>query len=648
MSSPASLFFSLRRRGRWSWVAMAMPVLLLAAVVAVSALADRPLPRAALTIVDKDSSTLDLHQMSWSQEFRLARLLHEGLVRHDVLAGDMRVMPGLAETWEKSEDSTTFTFHLREGLRWSDGRPLTAEHVRESWRRAMLPDAKNDYDKLFGLLKGGREFTAWRAGALASYTEVRAATGAFPSDASHTHGGGPADHLRSARALLIETYRRFDETVGVEAPDARTLVVELEHPTPHFLDIVAFAPFAAVDVETIERFERLDERSGVVSTDSAWLTPEHLCTSGPFVVSRLRFKRDVRLTKNPNYWAADRVAIDSVEILSIEDPSAQVLAYETGAAEMVADVTAPYVAEMLAAKREFYAEHQSLVDEMRAKGASELEIDRALPRDPRSRIHAFPAYGMYFYNFNCAPRLRDGRPNPFADARVRKAFALAIDKQRIADDVRRLGETPATTVIPPGAIDGYSSPTGCGFDPEEARRLLADAGHANGQGLPVIEILLNKQGGHELIAQAVQRDWRSILGVEVRLEVKETRVFRDDLKNGNFMVSRASWFGDYGDPQTFLDINRTNDNNNDRQYSNPAYDALLVQSERATTLRERYDLQSRAERMLVEEEFPLAPIFRYMNVLLFDAHEVRGVSDHARQIQDFSRVSIDRGEGREE
>ncbi len=621
-----------------------MPVVLLVLVVVASVLADRPLPRASLTIVDKDSSTLDLHQMSWSQEFRLARLLHEGLVRHDVLAGDMRVMPGLAESWEASADATTFTFHLRDGLRWSDGRPLTAEHVRHSWRRAMLPDARNDYDKLFGLLRGGREFTAWRAGALASYAEVRAETGAFPTDPAQK---GPGAHLRSARALLDETNRRFDESVGVRAPDARTLVVELEHPTPHFLDLVAFAPFAAVDVETIERFERLDERSGVISTDSAWLTPEHLRTSGPYVVSRVRFKRDVRLTKNPNYWARDRVAIDSVEILSIEDPSAQVLAYETGAADLVADVTAPYVPEMLAARREFYAEHQTLVDESRSHGAGELEIDRALPRDRRSTIHAFPAYGMYFYNFNCAPRLRDGRPNPFADARVRKAFALAIDKQRIADDVRRLGEAPATTVIPPGAIDGYASPTGCDFNPDEARRLLAAAGHAGGEGLPVIEILLNKQGGHELIAQAVQRDWRSILGVEVRLEVKETRVFRDDLKNGNFMVSRASWFGDYGDPQTFLDINRTGDNNNDRQYSNPAYDALLERAEHATTLRERYDLHAQAERMLVEDEFPLAPIFRYMNVLLFDAHDVRGVSDHARQIQDFSRVWVGEGRGEE-
>src|SRR5690606_7457026 len=92
-----------------------------------------------------------------------------------------------------------------------------------------------------------------------------------------------------------------------------------------------------------------------------------------------------------------------------------------------------------------------------AEGLDAYEIDRRLPPDPRKSAHVNPALGTYFWNFNCSPTMPDGRPNPLADARVRRALALVVDKRIIAEEVRGLGEPVARTLIPPGALAGYPS-----------------------------------------------------------------------------------------------------------------------------------------------------------------------------------------------
>ena len=217
---------------------------------------------------------------------------------------------------------------------------------------------------------------------------------------------------------------------------------------------------------------------------------------------------------------------------------------------------------------------------------------------------------------------------------------MAIDKERIASDVRRLGEPVATTLIPPGSIGGYDSPEGLPFDPVRARQELAAAGYPDGRGFITVEILFNKDAGHDVIAQAIANDWQKNLGVSVTLQQKEIKVFRNDLKAHNFMTSRAGWFGDYGDPTTFLDINKTGDGNNDRSYSNPEYDALLDKAAAEPDPAARMDLLERAEAMLVNEEVPLIPLFHYSNICMFDPDEMTGITAHPRQQQDLYLVDV--------
>lgn len=594
------------------------PVLILIVALGATVLTDRPQPKADFSFINRgDVNTLDLQRMSWMQDFRVARCLYEGLVKNDVFSWDYTTRPGVAESWEVSADGTTYTFHLRADARWSNGAPVTAGDFVYSWRRAMLPDTASDYFKLFQVVAGAAEFYEWRTAALDAFK--------------------PGDDA-------LELWRRseawFAEHVGIRALDDRTLEVRLVRPLPYFLDICAFAVSYPVYPPLVKQYETVDPTTGRLKIESGWTKPPLLVSNGPFKLVQWRFKRDMRLERNEHYWNPGAVNINSINIPSVEDPNAAVLAFTSGAVDWISDVTPPYRGDMLTDKQAFYAEHADAVAAMRAQGLDQFEIDRRLPDDPRAHVHAIPAFGTYFYNFNCDPRLQDGRDNPFADARVRRAFAMALDKRRVTEQVRRLGEPVAGSLTPPGSIGEYESPAGVPYDPPAARKLLAEAGYPDPSRFITVEILFNKDAGHDLIAQAIAKDWQENLGVPVALVQREIKVFRNDLKNQNFMVSRAGWYGDYGDPTTFLELSRSTDGNNDRNYNNPEYDALLDRANAEVDRDKRLRILEEAERMIVERDLPMIPIFHYSNICLFNAHRLSGISSHPRQEQNMYLVDL--------
>ena len=124
--------------------------------------------------------------------------------------------------------------------------------------------------------------------------------------------------------------------------------------------------------------------------------------------------------------------------------------------------------------------------------------------------------------------------------------------------------------------------------------------------LPLVGCTKEKQ------LQAVAKDWQEQLGINVAIIVRELKVFRNDLKSQNYMVSRGSWFGDYGDPTTFLDLNRADDGNNDRKYASAEYDGILNEAREQADPDKRLALLTKAERLIVEEDVPLIPIFTYV------------------------------------
>ncbi|MCB9845270.1 MAG: peptide ABC transporter substrate-binding protein [Phycisphaeraceae bacterium] len=632
-------------------------ILLLAGVAGAMLVSGSREPRADLTIINRGAiHTVDPQRMSYLQDLILARMLFEGLVRQDIFTTGQDPIPAAAETWEierfdeplpNGSGATAlrerYTFHLSPDSRWSNGEPIRAQDFVFSWRRAILPDTASDYAGLFMMIRGATRFAAWRQERTSAFSHE-----SFPSSA--------ARHA-AADALWQRTLERFEQDVGIHAVDDLTLEIVLEEPTPFFLDLCAFATFFPVYPPLVEQFDVLDRDTGLIMHESGWTKPDRIVSNGPFMLTRWRFKRDMRLETNPYHRRRDDLAIRSIEIPSVEEPNACVLAFESGRVDWVSDVSAEYRARMLEQKAEFYRENADRVAELRARGLDQFQLDRLLPDDPRKNIHAVPVFGTYFYNFNCRPRLADGRTNPFADARVRRAFAMAIDKQSLVDNVVRLGNPTAHTLIPPGSIGGYESPTGLrcisdardGAEREavlaEARALLAQAGYPDPAAFPEVEVLFSKDGGHDLIAQAVARDWQQNLGVPVRLAQKETRIYAADMKKGDFMTARAGWYGDYGDPTTFLELNRTSDGNNDRGYHSVAYDSLLDAARIELDPVKRMSILSRAERLIMEQELPMVPLFHYVQVYLFDPDVFSGITPHPRLTQSLFLADI-LGDGR--
>jgi oligopeptide transport system substrate-binding protein len=593
-------------------------------------------PRADLVVYNgNDVSTLDPQRLSWIPDMRIGRIVYEPLVQHDVLSWDARIVPAAAESWSVSDDGRTYTFTIRSDARWSNGQPVTSGHFRYAWRRGMLPDLASDYAAMFRFIEGADAFYEWRVEQLGLMER-----------------GGSA--YPDGDALWAATLERFDELVGLRTPDDRTLVVTLREPVPFFLDLAAFAVFCPVYPPLVDQYERADPATGRLVRRAGWTRPPAIVSNGPFEVVDWKFKRTLRLAQNPHYWNRSALNVRTIEIPSIGDPSAAILAFRTGAIDLCAEVFAPYRGEIVQDKLDFLGEHAEAVARLRAEGLDPFAIDATLPDDPRRDAHIVPAFGTYFWNFNCSPRLADGRPNPFADASVRRAFALVVDKKSISEQVRRMGEPTTGVLIPPGSIAGYAGPAGlpnigdAQTDSERAaivaraRSLLAEAGYPDpAKDFPItVELLFNKDSGHDLIAQVIAKNWQQHLGVPVSLAQKELKVYREDLKNHAFVTSRAGWFGDFADPTTFLDTMKTGDGNNDRNFSDPAYDALL---ERARTIRDpeaRMELLAEAERVLVEEQVPMIPIFHYVTMYMFDPERVTGMSAHPRTKQNLFLIDV--------
>ncbi|HCT43660.1 MAG TPA: hypothetical protein DF699_00435, partial [Phycisphaerales bacterium] len=352
-----------------------VPIVLLLALVGVSVFSDNPAPRADLVFINSsDVNTLDPQRMSWMHDLRTARLLFQPLVQNDVLSDDFDIIPGVAESWEISDDARTYTFHLRHDAKWSNGEPVTAEDFRYSWRRAMLPDLVSDYVAMFMNIDGATEFYDWRLAQLDAFSDRDFANA--------------SERQQAAYDLWDETHAQFDALVGMQAPDPQTLVVRLSKPVPYFLDICAFGVFAPVYEPLVAQYERPDPQTGRLIRRPGWTQGGVLISNGPFILTRWRMKRDMRLEKNPYFWDRDNIAIDSIDIPSINDPNAGVLAYQTGAVDWIADVTAPYRGEMVAQKLEYLAEHAEQVEQLRAQGLDQFSIDRMLPPDPRAHTHA--------------------------------------------------------------------------------------------------------------------------------------------------------------------------------------------------------------------------------------------------------------------
>ena len=206
---------------------------------------------------------------------------------------------------------------------------------------------------------------------------------------------------------------------------------------------------------------------------------------------------------------------------------------------------------------------------------------------------------------------------------MRLALALALDRGAIVEKILHGGQLPAPAFTPPG-VAGYTPPSGFTHQPDEARRLLAEAGFPGGAGLPKLELLFNSSETHRTIAEAVQEMWRRELGVEVQLTNMDNTSVLAARRTGSFQILRSVWTSDYVDPQSFLGIWTSDSGNNYTGWSDAAYDDLIRQAGATADNARRFSLLAQAEARLLASA-PMIPVYHYTHV--FAIHPaVRGWS----------------------
>ncbi len=476
---------------------------------------------------ESEPKTLDPHLITGVVEARLALALFEGLTSLDPRTLEPR--PGMASSWEADADGLGWTFHLRSGLTWSDGTPITSATVRASWLRALDPRTGADYAELFDPIVG-------------------------------------AEAIRTGKASV--------DALGVTAEDG-TVRVRLSRPCPWFLSLCAFHAFAPVPLHTIAAF------------GETWTRPEHIVVNGAFTISAWQPRERIVLVPNPRWHGNKRVRLSSITALPYQDADAAYRLFRQGRLHWMASVPQPKWDEV-----------------------------RWLPE-----YYVSPVLTSYFYRFNCS------KP-PFDDKRVRKAFSLALDRSVVAGQVLRAGQVPATWLTP--AVAGYEPPPGLPTDRAAARRLLAEAGYGpGGKDLGRIELLYNTSEAHKQVAEAVAKQWEDALGVRVELINREWKAYLADTSALNYQVARASWQGDYLDPDTFLSLWRSGGGNNRTGWSNQAYDAGLAAAQNDTDPVRRLARYRALEDQLVSDEFPFMPIYIYVSQGLIRP-EVRGWFENVR------------------
>lgn len=465
--------------------------------------------------------------------------IFEGLLR---VGADDSPEPGCAERWDVSDDGLTYTFHLRPGLKWSDGSPLVADDFVYGFSRVVDPANASPYAYLGFCIKNGE----------AVYK-------------------GKADM----------------STLGLEAPDERTLVMHLQYKTPLLLDYLSYHLFYPAKRTLVEA----DPRGWTLAN-----TP--LPSNGPFYLTEWRHNSELTVKRNPYYWDADNVKLEGVRMVMIGDSNTALAAFTAGKVDFINQLPPLMTAKLIA----------------------------------EGKATVAPTLGTSFTVFNTA------KP-PFDNPLVRRAFTLAVDRQALVNKVTQGGQLPAGAFLPPGlpsskgAEPDFRTEDGTEYlptraAPDEARELMAQAGYPGGKGFPRVTYLYNTNPTNKALAEALQAMWKSVLGVDVTLEQQEWKVFIDSRLQKKFDLARHAYLSDFFDPASLLELWVSDNSENVASYHNADYDTLMKNSLSETDRAKRFTDLHRAEALLLKD-LPVLPLYYYATPVMCNP-KLKGVVQSPR------------------
>ena len=359
--------------------------------------------------------------------------------------------------------------------------------------------------------------------------------------------------------------------VGISAPDKYTLKVQLTSPQPWFIQQVAHHSFLAVNKSAVEKW------------GEKWTQPGHIVTDGPFKLAVWKHDAEIDLAKWNGWRDAKSVKLTRANGKIITDGTTAVQSFDAGEVDV------------------------------NTTGIPPADLPRLKSKDTYQN---YPALGTYYYGLNV-------KNVPLQE---RKALAFAIDRKEIIDNIAQADQVPATGFSPKG-IPGFSAvendylqPTA---DMSKAKAMLAKVPNAKKH----INLFVNDAPGHKEIAIAVQAAWKK-LGIDVTLKTMEWAQFLEFLgppPNKSVDAYRLGWIGDYVDDINFLELWTCDSGNNNTNYCNPKYDALIKKARATTDNAERYKIYGQAEDMLTgpNGDFPIIPIYWYTYVTQ-EAPSVKG------------------------
>lgn len=460
----------------------------------------------------------DLNQVTTTDgiSFDILNNVMEGLYRLDA---DNNPQPAMAESVDISDDELTYTFHLRDGIKWSNGEEVTAHDFVFSWLRALHPDTAGSYSFII------------------------------------------SDYIKGAEAYA--NGEATEEEVGIKALNDKTLIVELNDPTPFFLGLTAFATYFPLNEDFINEVG-----------DQFALDHESILYNGPFVLTEYDQAVGVKMEKNEHYWDIENVEVDEISMRVIKEKSTELNLYESGELDRIT--------------------------------LSSNDVDEFRDSEEYGTVTEFTSW---YLQFNLGKE-------PFDNFNIRKAFQLAYDPKLLATNVLNNGSEPAYSLLPPGmhGVDGqpFRDIAGEVIEPdfEKAKEYLEKGLEEIGGELPPIELLTADDTVAKDTATFVQSQLKENLGVDVSIVTKPYSGRLDSMREDDYQFVISKWGADYNDAMTYLALwvgepaipFRGN-------YHNPEYMNLVYKAQEEKDEHKRIEMLMEAERILLEEDAVLGPLY---------------------------------------
>jgi len=475
-----------------------------------------------INILD-EPQTLDPRRARDLTSLTITRMLFDGLSR---VNKEDKVELAIAEKVAVSKDLKTYTFYLREAF-WTNGERVTANDFVYAWKKVLDPKFPSDNASQLYVIKKGKQ-------------------------------------AKEGTVSLDE--------VGVFAIDERTLQVELENPTPYFLELTAFPSFFPV-------CQSADQKN------DHWANNGNTYVSnGPFSIKEWKHQDHIEMRKNGAYWDASSVRLPAIALVMVKEET------------------------------EFKMFEKNELD-WAGSPLSVLPVDALGQLKKESALKTKPMLGTYFLRANT-------QRAPFDLVEMRKAFALAINRQAIVDHVTQGNQIPATGLVPL-SMGLQKEPYFKDGDQEEARALFEvglQKAQLTKETLPSITLLYRSHKRSHLIAQAIQQQWFDAFGVRINLEATESKVYFDRLSKKNYQLASSDWTADFNDPINFLEAFKYRSVGiNNTLWENEQYVQLLDSSSREAIPMVRLDLMRKSEKVLIDE-MPIIPIFYYSMLYVNQAH----------------------------